>query len=72
VSTDTLLPPSHRRAAGRVDLQSPQRCDVEGEWGCFAFDVDQSLADDFDESELERVHQAVQDPLFAELTCSSV
>jgi hypothetical protein len=47
---------------GRVDLQSESRMVVEGDFGVFAFNLDPSIADDFDPLETAKVTGAVQEP----------
>jgi hypothetical protein len=57
-------------SSGRVDCQSDHRLVVEGDWGWFALDVDQSLRNDFDDTELAKVRQLIREPIFGELSYS--
>ncbi|MBA3684525.1 MAG: hypothetical protein H0W72_04710 [Planctomycetes bacterium] len=52
------------KGLGRVDLQSEIRMVVEGDFGVFAFNLDLSIADDFDASETARVTSTIKEPQF--------
>lgn len=58
------------RVTGHVDLQSAHRLVVEGSWGWFAFNRDNTLEDEFDESELKKLKNFMQSLSFVQLEFS--
>jgi hypothetical protein len=55
-------------ANGRAYLQSDRRLVVEGDWGWFALDCDQSLRADFDDEELAMLGRLIREPIFGQLS----
>ena len=58
------------RTSGQVDLQSAERLVVEGSWGWFAFNRENTLEEEFDEFELARIRQKMRALSFAQLEFS--
>jgi len=57
---------------GSIDLQSPKRLVVEGEWGWFAINLDEEIRFEYDVEELENILKHVGDPAFYQVEYSSI
>lgn len=56
---------------GSMNLQSPKRLVVEGDWGWFAIGIDDELEGEFSDAERARIAQLVAEPVYARLEYSS-
>jgi len=56
---------------GSMNLQSPKRLVVEGDWGWFAIGIDDELEGEFSDAERARIAQLVAEPVDAQLEYSS-
>ena len=56
---------------GSVNLQSPKRLVVEGQWGWFAIGVEEQIEGEFSDAERKKIERLVPEPVYAQLEYSN-
>ncbi|MGO7655511.1 hypothetical protein ACC679_11235 [Rhizobium ruizarguesonis] len=57
---------------GSTNMQSSKRLVVEGNWGWFAIEIDDSLEGEFSDDERAKIAEVMSEPVYAQLEYSNI